>query len=658
MCGIAGIVDEAGVSVGDLKRMTDAIAHRGPDDSDHWTNGTVGLGHRRLSIIDLADGRQPMANEDGSVRVAFNGEIYNFQDLRPPLLKRHTFRTRSDTEVILHLYEEVGKECVRRMRGMFAFGLWDDANRRLLLARDHLGQKPLYYFHDGNRFAFASEIKALLAWDPALREVDDDALDEYLSVRIITPPRSMFRRIRKLPPGHILLFEGGRVRIEPFWELRFEPKRPGRFEDLVEELDKKVRETVRYHLVSDVEVGAFLSGGYDSSIVVGMMSQLTGAPFKTFTGDIRYGEYSEAPWAENVAKKYGTDHRAIEIVPSFVRGLPTVVDKLDEPSDPLSLCQYHLAEFTRRDVKVALGGEGGDELFGGYDRYYGNLYVDYYALIPGVFRKLVMGPLVNGVSGGSWYRSAGHRLKWMHQLAFYEGGERYAKSLGYFYFSEEWRNLVYSEAFRKRVASFDPDGSIKAHFDSENAKELVDRMLYSDSRVRMPDHPVMILDRMTMAHGLEARCPFLDHELAEFCASIPPRFKVRGRELRVIEKALAQRYLPAENLARSKQGFASPLTYILADEFLRLYQTLLAESSLVRDGYLDAKGIDALLEQHLSRRQDHGQRLWLLCTAEIWYRLFFDRASPQALSAELSGEARPSGAPASAGSTLTAAPTA
>lgn len=637
MCGIAGIVDEAGVSLADLKRMTDAIAHRGPDDADHWTTGKAGLGHRRLSIIDLADGRQPMANEDGNVRIVFNGEIYNFQDLRPDLLKRHTLRTRSDTEVILHLYEEIGKECVTRLRGMFAFGLWDESRGRLLLARDHLGQKPLYYFHEGKRFAFASEIKALLALDPSLREVDDQALHEYLSVRIVTPPRSMFRRVRKLPPGHILLFENGQVRIEPYWELRFEPKHEGRFETVLEELDAQVRESVRYHLVSDVEVGAFLSGGYDSSIVVGIMAELTGAPFKTFTGDIRYGDYSEASWADNVAIKYGTDHRVIEISPSFVRGLPLVVDKLDEPSDPLSLCQYHLAEFTRKDVKVALGGEGGDELFGGYDRYYGNLYVDYYAMIPAAFRRHVMGPLVNMLSGGKWYRSLGHRLKWMHSLAFYEGGERYAKSLGYFYFSEEWRKLVYTERFRNRVAAFDPEATIKLHFDSDNAKELVDRMLHSDSRVRMPDHPVMILDRMTMAHSLEARCPFLDHRLAEFCASLPPRFKVRGRELRVIEKALAARYLPPENLAREKQGFASPLTYILADEFRRLHEALLSRSSLVRDGYLDGRGIRTLLQEHLSGRRDHGQRLWLLCTAEIWYRLFIGRESPQEMQAELVG---------------------
>ena len=635
MCGIAGIIDDAGVSLADLKRMTDAIAHRGPDDSDHWISGRCGLGHRRLSIIDLADGRQPMANEDGKVRITFNGEIYNYQDLRPDLLKRHSFRTRSDTETILHLYEDIGKECVTRLRGQFAFGLWDESRGRLLLARDHLGQKPLYYFHDGKRFAFASEIKALLALDPSLREVDDNALHEYLSVRIVTPPRSMFKRVRKLPPGHVLLYENGRVRIESYWELRFEPKREGRFEAVLEELDAKVREAVRYHLVSDVEVGAFLSGGYDSSIVVGMMAELTGKPFKTFTGDIPYGGYSEAQWADNVAIKYGTDHRVIEIAPSFMRGLPMVVDKLDEPSDPLSLCQYHLAEFTRKDVKVALGGEGGDELFGGYDRYYGNLYVDYYAMLPAVFRRRVMGPLVNAMSGGNWYRSLGHRLKWMHQLAFYEGGERYAKSLGYFYFSEEWRKLVYSQSFQKRVAAFDPEGTIKLHFDSDNAHELVDRMLHSDSRVRMPDHPVMILDRMTMAHSLEARCPFLDHELAEFCASMPPTFKVRGRQLRVIEKALAARYLPPENLAREKQGFASPLTYILADEFRRLQGTLLTRSSLVRDGYLEPTGIRTLVEEHLAGKQDHGQRLWLLCTAEIWYRLFFGKENPQELQTVL-----------------------
>ncbi|MBZ0268364.1 asparagine synthase (glutamine-hydrolyzing), partial [bacterium] len=546
MCGIAGILDQRPVRAEDLKRMTDAIAHRGPDADGVWTDGNVGFGHRRLSIIDLADGKQPMANEDGTVHITFNGEIYNYRDLRPRLLERHDVRTNSDTEVLVHLYEEMGEKMLRELRGMFAFGIWDARKRKLLLARDHLGQKPLYYAHDGGRFAFASEIKALLALDPSLRELDEEALWEYLTIRIITPPRSMFRRIRKLPPGHFLVWEDGNIRVEPYWQLDFEPKRGGSAEALLDELDERTQEAVRYHLVSDVPVGAFLSGGFDSSIIVGMMAKLTGERFKTFTGDIRYGEFSEGPWAGMVADRYGTERHEIEITPSFVRTLPEVVDKLDEPSDPLALCLYHLSEKTASEVKVVLGGDGGDELFGGYDRYYGNLTVGRYAMLPAAFRRTVMGPLIDKMSGGQWYRSIGHKLKWMHAMSFWEGGERYAKSLGYFYFADPWRQMVCTESFRKRAEQWDPEETVKRYFDADNAKEALDRMLHSDSRVRMPDHPVMILDRMTMAHGLESRCPFLDHELAGFCATLEPSLKVKGKELRWIEKRLAERYVPRE----------------------------------------------------------------------------------------------------------------
>ncbi len=639
MCGIAGIVDERGVRAEDLRRMTDALAHRGPDAQGAWIDGPVGLGHRRLSIIDLADGKQPMANEDGSVHITFNGEIYNYRDLRPGLEAAHDLRTHSDTEVLVHLYEDEGDALLGRLRGMFAFGIWDAERRRLLLARDHLGQKPLYWTHDGSRFAFASEIKGLLALDPSLAELDEEALWEYLTVRIITPPRSMFRKIRKLPPGHALVFENGRVTVEPYWQLRFEPKRHGSDAELLDELDHRVREAVKYHLVSDVEVGAFLSGGFDSSIVVGQMAALGGESFKTFTGDIRYGEYSEGPWADMVADRYGTQKHKVEIQPSFVNTLPEVVDKLDEPSDPLALCLYHLAETTRREVKVVLGGDGGDELFAGYDRYYGNLTVDYYAALPAWVRRKVLGPLIDAASGGGWYRSLGHKLKWMHKMSFHRGGERYAKSLGYFYFSEEHRARVCTDAFRRRAEAYDPEETIRRYFDADNAKEAVDRMLHSDSRVRMPDHPVMILDRMTMAHGLEARCPFLDHELAEFCASLKPTLKVRGREVRWIEKRLAERYVPEPILKRTKQGFSSPLTYLLADEFKRMHDRLLRNASLVRDGYLEASGVESMLNDHLAKKADHGQRLWLLCTAEIWYRIFIDRAGAESVREQLAGDA-------------------
>jgi asparagine synthase (glutamine-hydrolysing) len=622
MCGIAGAIRRRPVKRDEMDRMIRAIAHRGPDGEGVLTAGNVGFGHRRLAIIDPDGSPQPMQTAGGRHWITFNGEIYNYRELAIELEAQAPLDTHGDTEVLLRLLARGGEAALAKLRGMFAFGFYDFDRRRLLLARDHLGQKPLYYWHDGDSFAFASEIKALLALEPGLAEMDPNALHEYLTLRVVTPPRSMFRRIRKLPPGHYLVFENGRVDVRPYWRLKFEPKRNLGFEAAVEELEERAREAVRYHLVSDVPVGAFLSGGMDSSLVTGLMHSATHAPFETFTGDVPYAGHSDYPFGKAVADRYGLPNRRLPVRPSLTHSLPRVIWHLDEPADALSVCTFHISELARRHVKVVLGGDGGDELFGGYDRYYGNTYARYYALLPAAVRERVFAPLIGRLSGGRWYRSAGHRLKWLHYLAAHEGGRRYAKSLGYFYFSEPaQRERLYTERFERAVAAFDPERSIAELYESADAVEALDRMLHVDACTRLPDHPLMILDRMTMAHGLEARSPFLDHVLAEYCATLPASFKIRGAQLRRIEKALARRYVPAETLERSKQGFSSPLPYLLRDEFPRLYDTLLRDSALVGDGYLEGGGVAELVDQHLGGRQDHGQRLWLLCAAEVWYRI-------------------------------------
>ena len=612
--------------------MTSVLAHRGPDDEGIYINMDVGFGHRRLSIIDLEGGQQPMSNEDGTLWITFNGEIYNYRELRKELEDRHEFKTKSDTEVVLHLYEEKGSDCLKYLRGMFAFAIYDFREKRLFLARDHLGQKPLYYYHNGNCFSFASEIKSLLALHPESTELDCNALYEYLTIRIITPPRSMFQRIRKLPPGHFLIFQNGRVSIERYWELKYEPKLNGDFEGILKEMEEQILSTVKYHLVSDVPVGAFLSGGMDSSLVVAMMSKLYPETVKTFSGDVPYKNYSELPYARMVADKYKTEHHELRIIPSLVRTLPEVVWHLDEPSDALSICMYYISELARKEVKVVLGGDGGDELFGGYDRYYGNVLVSYYALLPVFFRKYIFGKLMNLVPEGFWYRSFSHKLRWMHQMSFYNGGERYAKSLSYFYFSDGFKNSLYTDKFRANVELFDPEACIKDYFNSSNATEVIDKMLYSDSMVRMPDHPIMILDRMTMAHGLEARSPFLDYKLFEFCASIPPQFKIRHNQTRYIQVQLAKKYLPPPLLKKEKQGFSSSLPYLLADEYRLLFKVFLSNSRLVQEGYLNQSMINRMLQEYLNKKVDHGNRLWLLCNSEIWYRMYIDNEDKAAIS--------------------------
>jgi asparagine synthase (glutamine-hydrolysing) len=528
MCGICGIVRPDGVNKNAIKFMTDILSHRGPDDEGMYVDGTVGLGHRRLSIIDLSGGQQPISNENGTLWIIFNGEIYNYQDIRRSLQDEHQFTTKSDTEVILHLYEEKRERCVEDLRGQFAFAIWDTKDQSLFMARDHLGQKPLFYVQKEDWFGFGSEIKALLAYDPNLRVMDLEALHQYLSLRIIAPPRTMFSEIRKLPPGHRMLYKNGQVKIDRYWHLNYEPKFELNEEALLDELEQQVFESVRYHMVSDVPVGAFLSGGVDSSLIVAMMSKIADQPVKTFSIGVPYKQYSELPFAQIVSEKYQTDHTVETVIPSIIRILPDLVWHLDEPSDHLSAPMYYISELARRQVKVVLDGTGGDELFGGYDRYYGNHYVDYYAQIPIGLRKRLVGPLLNMIPDGSWYKSPSHKMKWMHHLSFLEGGRRYVESLGYFYFTEDYQREMYGDRLVAQLTGFDPKASIQSYFESANAADRVDRMLYADSMIRLPDHPVMILDRTTMAHGLEARSPFMDHKLAEFVARIPATLKIHG----------------------------------------------------------------------------------------------------------------------------------
>jgi asparagine synthase (glutamine-hydrolysing) len=620
--------------------MLGALAHRGPDDEGVHTEPGLFLGQRRLSIIDLEGGHQPLANEDGSVWIVFNGEIYNYRELRDELLaKGHRFATRSDTEVIVHLYEELGEGCLERLRGMFAFAIWDAKHRRLFAARDHLGQKPFYYVERGGALHFASEIKALLALDPAWAELDPAALDQYLTLRVVAPPHSMFRPIRKLPPAHSLTFTpGAGVRVQRYWSLDYEPKHAEPEARLVDRLEEAILESLRLHVVSDVPVGAYLSGGLDSSLLVAMLARhVAREPIRTFSLGLPYARFDEAPHARRVAERYGTRHHEATVRPSILALLPRLVAQLDEPSDPLAAMGWEIAAMASRHVKVVLGGDGGDELFGGYDRYYGQRYAALYAMLPATLRRGLVAPLLAGLPDGRWYKSRAHQAKWLHELSFFAGGERYAASLSYFYFGPVWRERLYGASFRASLAASDPFRCITEPYDAAGAVESIDRMLWADSAVRMPDHSVMILDRVSMAHGLEARSPFMDHRLAEFAARLPVHQKVRGRSLRRIQRRLAARYLPREILERPKQGFSTALPYLLRDEYARMHRALLSPAELARDGILRQDAIDALLAEHAGGRVDHGNRLWLLASSEAWYRLFVRGASEADLRQELAG---------------------
>ena len=623
MCGIAGILGRADSAVSDMQRMLDALTHRGPDGEGIHHDGHMILGHRRLSIIDLHGGRQPLRNAAGTVWLVCNGEIYNYREIRKQLeAEGYQFLTHSDCEVLIALYERYEDKLLAHVRGMFAFVLWDSRKQRLLAARDHLGQKPLYYVDDAQYFSCASEIKSLLALDPALREMDIEALDQYLALRLVAPPLSMFRRIRKLPPGSLLTLERGqRPKISEYWDLKFQPKLVGDEQSLTDELSSQIEEALRLHMVSDVPVGAFLSGGLDSSLLVAMLAERVGVRnLPTFTIGLPYRQFNEAPHARAVSIRYGTDHHEETLAPSLLALLPDLVWHLDEPSDPLSLCAYLIARLARRYVKVVIGGDGGDELFGGYDRYYGNLYAERYAHVPEALRHHVIGPTLSLIPSAGWYKSIGHQARWLHKLSFLSGATRYAASLTYFYFDQEARRELFTPEVTARLASTRAECAIEAPFDRLDSV-AVDRMLYADTKVRLPDHPVMISDRMSMAHGVEVRSPFMDHRLAEFAARLPWTLKIRGRTQRYIQRKLASRYLPASVLNRPKQGFSSALPYILRNEYRALYQHFLTDSELVRAGILRLPPIQKVLHAHLSGKVDHGNRLWLLINAEVWYRM-------------------------------------
>ncbi len=653
MCGITGQIGSRLLDRSSMRRMTASLAHRGPDGVDHVVRDRAWLGHRRLSIIDLDGGGQPIANEDRTVWIVCNGEIYNYRDLRENLIERgHRLRTESDTEVILHLYEDEGVECLDHLRGMFAFAIWDEPRRRLFAARDRLGQKPFYYARQEDGLLFGSEIKALLTAKPSLRRMNAEAFDEYMTLRLIGAPKSMFQGIEKLPPAHYLTCEidqaGGTdatVRVERYWDLDYEPKTEASEADLLDELEARLVDCLRYHLVSDVPVGAFMSGGLDSTLLVALTRKHRLADdLQTFTIGLPYEHYDEAPAARAVAEAYGTVHREETITPSLLTELPRLVAQLDEPSDSLAVCMDKIAALAARHVKVVLGGDGGDELFGGYDRYYGNRIAAVYARLPRTLRRHLLRPLIERIPDGRWYKSVGHQLKWLDNLAEADSeSARYLASLGYFYMRQSFKDDLYGDALRERLGEpADPGRVMREAFERVDGRHPIDRMLYADCQMRLPDHPVMIQDRMTMAHGLEARSPLMDHELVAFVAKAPASMKVRGRSLRHLQVELCRRVLPKDVMQRKKQGFSSALTYMLKDELNFLQHHFLKESALAADGLLRQTSIDRMLAAQTAGGADHGHRLWLLLNSEVWYRLFIQGHSIDGLDADIArAEGRP-----------------
>lgn len=626
MCGIAGIVTwEKGRRVDSLTihEMCGTIVHRGPDDEGIYASGSVGLGMRRLSIIDVAGGHQPVHNEDKSVWIVFNGEIYNFPDLRKELEGQgHRFYTNTDTEAIVHLYEDLGSECVKKLRGMFAFAIYDQRRSSVLLARDRMGIKPLHYAWNNGALFFGSEIKAILAAAPELAEINQAALRGFFYFGYIPDPNTAFTSIRKLPPGHLLEFSAGRPEphVRQYWDFpSFGTQTASSEEEHLQEMEARLAEAVRIRLISDVPLGALLSGGTDSSIVVALMARASAKPVKTFSIGFKDSDFNESPYARLVAQKFGTDHQELIVDPDLEGALQNLTRSMEEPfGDSSMLPTYFVCCLARQHVTVALSGDGGDELFAGYDRYAVHASRRVFDNVPSW--------------AGQWYRErAFPRLprrmkgrKFSYNLSL-PWEERYLDGVSFLPGVERDSPLLSAEFMNCVRDSEDPFDLFRAYLKSADAPDDLSRILYLDAKTYLVGDILTKVDRMSMATSLEVRVPILDHLFAEWATSLPIRWKLRGKEQKYIFKKLAQRVgVPQEVLDRPKRGFALPLVHWMRNELREDITQLLLEPRTLQRGYFDRQGVENLLNDHFRGRRDHSAQVWLLLIFELWHRNFLE----------------------------------
>jgi len=625
MCGIAAIVRSGRDETPEramIERMVDVIHHRGPDDRGFETRGSAALGMCRLSIVDVDGGHQPIANEDESLHLVCNGEIYNQAELRARLIEKgHRFRTRSDVEVILHLYEEYGPECVDHLRGMFGFVLWDERRRRLFAARDRFGIKPFFYAHADGHFLAGSEIKSVLASRLPSREIDWGALRDYLTLGYIPSPRTIYTSVRKLPPAHRLLLEDGRVRIDRYWDLEFRTDRSSSEEELAERFLEIFRDSVRAHLMSDVPLGAFLSGGIDSSLVVALMSEVTDEPVNTFTigfGGEKGGYLDERVYARAVSQLYGTNHTEFEVEPKVDRLLDIAADAFDEPfADDSVIPSYYICELTRRKVKVALTGLGGDELFAGYERYLGMALSERYGKIPRFLRERIIGPVVGALPE---QKSGHYRVNHMKRFIRAEAlpaARRYREFISVF--NTDARAQLFTPDVRRRVDEEGGEDQAARHFDDARAERLLERALYSDIQTYLPGDILALSDRLSMHHSLELRVPFVDHEVMEFCATIPASLKIKGLRKKHLLRRVAAPFLPPEVLNHRKQGFASPMSAWLRTDLKAYVREALSPERLAVHGFFDVPYVEQLMDEHETRRENNDRQLFALLMFQKWH---------------------------------------
>jgi len=632
MCGIYGILSQNRPEYAandELLRMGGSITHRGPDDFGHYLGRGIALGMRRLSIIDVAGGHQPISNEDETVWLVLNGEIYNFKQLRVELeQKGHRFRTQTDTEVIVHLYEEEGLEFFTRLRGMFGLALWDVKRERLVLGRDRIGEKPLYVRREQNRLLFASELKAILQVKGVPRQLNAAALAEYLALGYVPAPLCLLEGFEKILPGHYLVAEGNRVQDHAYWDVPLGKTEEHSEAEWIQRIQEKLLETVRMQLVSDVPLGAFLSGGLDSSTIVAAMARSTGRPVKTYAigyeGEHSY--YNELPYARIVARAFATDHHEIVVRPDVSELLPKLVWHLDEPvADSAILTTYLVSRLARESVTVILSGVGGDELFGGYRRYLGDSLMRYYRLLPAYLRTRWLPALLARTPQD-------RHSKWKdytrYASAFVRSGELDTSSRYLDYvtlFSQDMQHELLRQSLNDSGSA--TGASLRSYLHHPADSDSLNRIMYADLKGSLPDDLLAMTDRMSMAASLECRAPLVDFELIELAMRMPSSLKVRGLQMKYLMKKAVAAWLPREILHRKKRGFGAPMGAWLRKELKPLVNELLCKDAVVRRGIFSWPAVQALIDAHQAERRDHTDHLFALITLELWCRTLLDGAS-------------------------------
>lgn len=631
MCGIVGYFNSSNSHNQQnldtiVTRMAAGLTHRGPDDVGFWVDekSGVALGHRRLAIIDLsAKGHQPMSNEDKTVWVIFNGEIYNFKELSEDLKnKGHKFESFSDTETIIHAYEEYGEDCVRYLRGMFAFAIWDHRDKTFMLARDRVGKKPLLYYFDHNVFCFSSEFASLLESGIIESSINYEALHYYLTFGYIPAPFSIYNNVYKLLPAHTLVLKNKTLTLKQYWQLDYSGKIRISEREAADEVLRLLKEAVKVRLYSDVPLGAFLSGGIDSSVVVGLMSQLLGNKVKTFSVGFEEEEFSELDYARNIATRFNTDHNEFIVKPNALEVLPVLVERYGEPfADSSCIPTYYVSHQTRKYVTVALNGDGGDELFAGYERYQGMLLAEIYNKMPALTKRLAN--YINKLLPNSI-----NPKKRLQKIKRFFEGVGLPKEQCYLrwicIFDDYLKNNLYSEDFKNRVLGKKEISWISPYFNSRNGLGLLDTVLLVDNKTYLPNDLLVKLDIASMANSLEVRSPFLDQKLMEFVATLPPEYKMKNLVKKYILKKAIRGIIPEENIHRRKMGFGVPVGAWFRNELKEFLSEILLSREALRRGYFQSEFIKSMIKQHINGSADYALQLWALLTLELWHRRFID----------------------------------